>query len=295
VVRDRREEVVHDVAARVVLHALEKPVAAIDRRQRAAQQRPRVAAIPRQARVGVVQIGHERDPRDEHDVRPEIPAHHRPRPRDQRCRGEHERDDRAQRHAERDLASLARPEERARRPEVRAASRRRAPCEVEREHQQRQPKAQQAHRPGQRLDLGCGERMPALVALDVADVTVMQPVADPPGVVRHEERRVQQVSDDVIRAPRAHERSVAAVVSEDEECPQHGSLREPEERRTPRGCAPGERVEHREDDQISRQGQERARCRRHQAARGNCGAERPPVRRRLNRTSSDESLARHGP
>jgi hypothetical protein len=92
------------------------------------------------------------------------------------------------------------------------------------------------------------------------------PMADPPGVVRNQQGRVEQVADDVVYAPPVRKGAVPAVVAEHEERPEEGALREREDGDQPqRVDLEREGIEDREAAEIAAQGRQRTQRRGTQA------------------------------
>lgn len=75
-----------------------------------------------------------------------------------------------------------------------------------------------------------GEGMPGLILVDMAMVLMMRPVANPPAMVGYEDGGVEYVAHHAVEPRVVGEAPVPAVVAEDEERPEHGSLRRPVER-----------------------------------------------------------------
>lgn len=73
------------------------------------------------------------------------------------------------------------------------------------------------------------ERMPRFVVIDMSVVLVVSPVADPPAMIRHENGRMCEMPDEIIKPFVPGKAPMPTVVPEDEESPKHSPLREPVE------------------------------------------------------------------
>jgi len=112
---------------------------------------------------------------------------------------------------------------------VRAVLARRSVKEIKRVREKRdgEQEAAQASKEVHLAILGLCHRVPRLIVLHVAMVGVVSAVRDTPAMVRDEDGRVDDVANKVVERFVSTEALVAAVVSNNEQSPEHGALSEP--------------------------------------------------------------------
>lgn len=73
--------------------------------------------------------------------------------------------------------------------------------------------------------------VPAFIGINVAGVGVVGAVTNSPAVIGHQNGRVSQMANQVVEPFVLGERTVAAVVTDDEQRPKHCALSEPKNRK----------------------------------------------------------------